>query len=555
LSSPRFGSADGIVDPLSEALEALADLAALLRGGGRVEADPTQLAEQFAAALAQVLAERPLEIEVRPGGFYTEGDPLWTQDLMARRVGAALHGQSVSSITIPSTASPETLKELAAALCRDWSQEDSGALAQSLRRGALAGIQVDFRAAAERAPGSGQSPASLLQELRAGAVREGSTLAPVLAELRIAMGRAPDLVAAVRGAGESARQRLEPELRAISEGQDAGWEAMGRVASESVRLEPSHLQAVDTFRIVFALFEQLVALHRASDAFELIHRSLSLADDAVAPGWRHREIFRSELAATIGDPFLGRLVSAVSESDPQVDWRPLLFTLGTLLPVERIAPSCEQLVRLPQLAQRQAVADGLALSLGRDPLRLEKELQSNAGEGAAIVLLAMGRLEAPALLERILARMESPAPQVRQASLVALRRHRSPRTQQRVRKAVTDADPSVRIEALRYLSVYRDLESAPMLLERLQGGPASSFGEDELRALGMAFAIIARQEAVLPLARLAQDSAARRPQIANAAILGLNALGDSGRAALLGLARSGGPELRQLVRAVGVIHE
>ncbi len=555
MSSPRFGSAGGNADPLGEALEALADLAALLRGGGRVEADPTQLAEQFAASMAQVLAERPLEIEVRPAGFFTEGDPLWTQDLMARRVGAALHGQSVASLTIPSTASPDRLKELATALCRDWSQEDSGALAQAVRRGALDGIQLSFRANAERAPGTGQSPAGLLQELRAGGLRDDSTLTPTLAALRIAMARPTDLVAAVRGAGEAARQRLEPELRAIAEGQDADWETMGRVAFESIRLEPSHLQAVDTFRVVFAVFEQLVAMHRANDAFQLIHRPLSLVDDAVDPGWRHREIFRSELAATLGDQPLGRLIAAISESDPQLDWRPLLFTLGNLVPPDRVAACCELFVRLPLLAQRQAVADGLVLALGRDPQRLDRELQGNTGEGAAVLLLAIGRLEAPALLERILARMESPAPLVRQAALVALRRHRSPRTQQRVRKAVTDADPTVRIEALRYLTVYRDLESAPMLLERLQSNPASTFGEDELRALGMAFAIIARQEAVLPLARLAQESAARRPQIASAAIVGLNALGDSGRAALIGLARTGGAELRQLVRAAGVTHE
>lgn len=540
---------------MGEALEALADLAALLRGGGRVEADPVQLAEQFSASLSLVLAERPLEIEVRPGGFFTEGDPLWTQDLMARRVGAALHGQSVGSITIPSSASLDTLKELATALCRDWSQEDSGSLAQSVRRGALAGIQVSFRANAERAPGSGQSPAGLLQELRAGGVREDSALVPILASLRVAMARAPDLVAAVRGAGESSRQRLEPELRAIAEGQDASWEMTGRIAFESIRLEPSHLQAIDTFRVVFALFEQLVSMHRASDAFDLAHRSFSLVDEAVAPGWRHREIYRSEIAATFGDLTLSRLVSAIAESDPQIDWRPLLFTLGNLVSAERVGPACEQFVRLPQLAQRQAVADGLVLSLGRDPQRLDRELQGNTGAGAAIVLLAMGRLEAPSLLERILARMESPEPVVRQAALVALRRHRSPRTQQRVRKAVTDADASVRIEALRYLTVYRDLESAPLLLERLQSHPASTFGPDELRALGMAFAIIARQEAVLPLARLAQESAARRPQVAVAAIVGLNALGEPGRATLLGLARNGGPELRQLVRNAGVIHE
>lgn len=554
MTTPPFDPIDGTTDPLGEALEALTDLAALLRGGGRVDTSPNELALGFARSMGRVIAERPLEIEIRPAGFYAEGEPLWTKDLMARRVGASLHAQNVSSIVLSPGASPRSLQDLATAICRDWSQEDPVAFAQLVRRSDLSGVDVQFRAVAARSQATGVTPSALIAELQSRRRGDDSTITTVLTNLRAALAMPSDLGLAVRGPSPNDRARLDAEIQTLIEGRDAPSEMMGRVAFESIRLEPSHLQAIDTFRLVFTWFEQLVMQSRATEAFDLIHRPLSLVDEAVVPGWKHREVFRSEVAATLAEPTLGRLVGAIGTSDPALDWRPLLFTLGSITSPERTSSTCTAISRLPLLAQRQAFADGLALAMGRDPKRLEAELQSQTEEGVSIVLLAIGRVEAPALLERILARMDSPSPIIRSSALVALRRYRSPRTQERVRKALHDTDSAVRIEALRYLTVYRDLESAPMIIERLQSKAATDLAEDELRALCKAFSLIARQEAVLPLARVAQDNAIRRPQVATAAMIGLHSLGESGRAALSGLSRST-PELRRLMREAGVAHE
>lgn len=533
-------------DALERAVEALADLSALQRGGGRPGLDPKELARAFAEAMAEALRGESVELEVRPSGLYQGGQPFWAQQLMARRVGAALHGQGLASIALPQGAPASALAELAHALARDWTEEEPESLARASRAGLLTGFSWEFRQARQDGRAA-LRPAALLQELRAGRSRHSEELARDLVALRAVMVGQADTAHAVRGIGEAARQRLQPELLAIATGQDVDFELIGRILFECLRLEHSHLQVVDTFRLGLTWFESLIGLRRPADAFDLMHRALSLVDPAVAPEWPHREVYRVEVRASFGEPALRRLVQAANAA-PEADWAPLLFLVSGLSAPERAAGLVEPCAELQAPAHRQAVADGLLRCLGADTARFEALLGSAQGDGLAIVLLAVGRLDAPALLERILARMESPSPFVRQAALVALRRHRSPRTQQRVRAALQDPALPVRVEALRYLTVYREVEIAPQLLERLR--TASELEEEEARALGIAFAMLARQEAVLPLARLAQEAAARRPVIATSAIRALLSLGEGGRAAVQGLSR-GSPELRRLVRQAG----
>lgn len=546
------GTESGAREPLDLAVEALGDLAAGLRGGGPAGTEPEALATAFAEALLELARQRPVTLQIRPLGLLIDGDPFWVNDLLARRVGAALDAQGLASVTVQASAEPRTVRALAVLLARDWSTEGAGALRGLVDRGRTPGVDFRFHATVPVAKGGGLEPGVLLHQLRSNGAAPPPELDPALQQIRQRLALPLDVVAAVAGAGLGGRRALLAEVQAIHQGDDVPWDRLGRVAFEVMRLDTAGLQAADTFRLVVDHVEQLLARGRAHDALALLHRPLSLTDPQVVPDWPHRDVVRAEVGAIFDPRALQRMVSAANATREGVDaWRELLFIVASVIPSDRVQGACLAWAELESPALRQAVADGLLIACGLDGDALERQLARQTGPGAAIVLLAIARLDAPKLLEKVLARMDSDQAVVRQAALTALRRHRSPRTQERVRRALTDPAAAVRVEALRYVSVYRDAEAAGMIMERLRSLKPDEADEEEQRALGMAFALIGRQEAVLPLTRLVQESAERRPGAAAAGIAGLQALGESGRSSLHGLSRSG-PELRRLIRAAGV---
>ena len=97
-----------------------------------------------------------------------------------------------------------------------------------------------------------------------------------------------------------------------------------------------------------------------------------------------------------------------------------------------------------------------------------------------MVLLALGRRPDPTL-ELILAREGSADAQVREAVLIALRSHQSPRVKQVMRAAIGDPASPVRMEALRYPSVYREVAAAETVKSRLLSVRETDADEAELR--------------------------------------------------------------------------
>jgi HEAT repeat protein len=154
------------------------------------------------------------------------------------------------------------------------------------------------------------------------------------------------------------------------------------------------------------------------------------------------------------------------------------------------------------------------------------------------------------LTEQLLARAQSADPEVRAAVLLALRELQSPRVREVVRSSLKDPAPAVRLEALRYLSVYRDAESAEPILARLRAATADEADEAELRALAIAFAAIQREKALPELEKVASaELSSRQPAALRASLHGIRACGGAGRASLERLGRSQ-PRLREEIRGL-----
>ncbi len=543
---PRPG--DQEQEPYKGAVDALADLAGLARGGGRPGANADQLAEDFAVNLSRSMDGQRLVLDVRDDGLFADGKPLWAHDLLARRVAICLRDQGLRAVAVEGDAPAKTLRGLAMILARDWKTEDTGALSALFDGRDLQGLSLDFSEGGPATEPGQVDPRATLEIIRAQGGDTHPQVAAMLDRVRTALGGAPDLGDAVRGAGSAARDRFAREIAVIDAGEDISVDTVSRVLFEAMRLDPAGLQASDTFRLVMDHYEHLLAAGHPRDALDLVRRPLALLDAGLHPDWKHRELVEAELVLLYDPNTLARMVDAANADGDQTAWRELLFTLGRVAPDGARPTLCSAGGQLTSAELRQAIADGLVASSDKPQEVFALLLARVADQGLAVVLLGLSRLEAPALLEKILSRVDNEYAVVRGAALVALRKHRTPHTQEVVRRAIADADEAVRIEALRYVSVYRDSDAAPIILDRLKGPSAATASSAELKALAMSLALIQRDAAVDSLADVAVRAGSDRPKVARAAVGALRSLGDVGRPALTRLMTEH-PELARVGQA------
>ncbi|RME24237.1 MAG: HEAT repeat domain-containing protein, partial [Deltaproteobacteria bacterium] len=485
MSAFDSGSGSGGIDPRRVAIDALADLAAVARGGGRPGVSADQLARDFARNMALLLQDSALVVDVRDDGLFADGAPLWAHDLLARRVAIALRDQGLRAMQLEQGASPEALRGLALVLARDWKTQGEGALQSLVEGHELPGIQFDFGG------GDGDDvqsldPRTILEVIRAGGADAHPQVSRIVGRFRDAMAKPLDVDAAILGAGMADRERIRRELTGIEEDADTKADDIGRVVFECMRLDPSALQASDTFRFLADHVDHLIAAGRPGEALGLLRRPLALLHGELVADWPHRDVVGAELVLLFDPQALARLQGAANHGGDPTEWRRLLFTLGRVAPESHRAAFCSACGRLDAAELRLAAADGIVVGADRPAEVLGLLLAEVEDEGLAVVLLGLSRLDTPALLEKILMRLDSPHAVVREAALVALRKHRTPHTRELVRRAIEDEVEAVRVEALRYVSVYRDVEAAPVILARLRGDAAGTLSARELRALAMA---------------------------------------------------------------------
>ncbi len=506
-----------------------------------------QLANDFAAHMATILADTALVVDVRDDGLFADGQPLWAYDLLARRVAIALRDQGLRALQLEQGTTAKTLRGLALVLARDWKTEGEGALQALFEGRQLPGLQFDFGGGGATDAAGSLDPRTILEVIRAEGADSHPQVTRIVDQFRKAMAVPLDIDAAILGASMAARERIGRELATVDAGRDVSADDIGRVIFESMRLDPSALQAGDTFRFLADHVDHLITAGQPADALGLLRRPLSLLDGSILPDWPHREVVSAELVLLFDPAALARLLAAANAGGDASDWQKLLFTFGRVAPASHRVALCAVAGQLEAAEHRQAVGDGILAGTDKPAETLALLLAQVEEEGIAVVLLALSRIDAPALLEKVLSRLDSPHAVVREAALVALRKHRTPHTRDVVRRAINDEAENVRIEALRYISVYRDADAAPVALARLQAAETGTLSMRELRALATAYAIITRQEGVLHLARLAEAAAADRKDVARVALEALKSLGPSGESALAGVLRNH-PELSRLLR-------
>lgn len=543
------------------AMNQLMNLADSSRYGERPDPD---IALQFAHVLRKPLSRQlALFFEVKLDTITFEGIRVAGSDLVSRQLATILFDAGLRGFQIDPEATVEELARLGVLLATNWSRQaafdldfEATAWKLGLRSVHLdvfqPGLQhteslVDLHDPELVARLQRQLGADIPRQVGAGLTREIST---VLRSLRRLPDEAIDPPKPLDLEAEALRP-LARMLAAVREDRDATIDEIALVIFECLRNDPGGIGAAETARRLTRHVRALLAAGAPEPAANLLRRSMSLVDSTHFGDFKHRQAIEGELQTLLGDRGREAIAQGVRhEGTRPEDWKGFLFTLAHLARPRTIRTLLVLGEVLPHRCQLQAVADTLVVHVDHHALELKQLLAEAHGEEAVIVLLALARRPDATLLEPILARMMAPEARVRLAALLALRDHRSKRVSEVTRRAAEDVDLDVRMEALRYLSVYRDAEAGTQLMERLrQIGPEDA-DEHELRAIAMTIGHVMRQNSVPDLRSLAiGQHQSNHPRAHVAALYGLKAAGPSGQATLGAIGRNQ-PQLRDVVRKV-----
>jgi len=527
---------------------------------GAHQGDAERYADNFAETLGDALHSEaaPVVWIIREGAVYYAGTEVSGNDLVIRAIVARLQEEGVSAITLlPGVSRPELI-ELAHLLARprttDGAVDSVAMLGAELWRLGL--THVHFETLATRLATEADEqvrPVELIRRLTAQLGVGEDVLEPhAYMELAATLGGVRALADAPRadGADRPATGSMWGRaLREVRASADVPDDILSLTVTESLR-------AADSPDACTALATRW--LDRVRDAFEagnpdlagsMLRPLLVCADPRFRPPGFDAAPVLAALSTFLGRPTRIAIGKGVARHPQTDDWMGPLFTLGqcahadTLLDLAAIGAS------FSAGPIREALGDGLAGAIDRIEGVTIRDLMATAADDALPTLLqAARRFTDPTLIEPLLARMRHDNPRIRESALLALRAQQSPRIKAAARDAITDRDRSVRLEALRYVSVYRDVESTDVVEQRIRSVSARDVNLDELRALAIAWLHTSRGAALTDIEALAGATTDRHhPDLAAACIAALAKAGQPGRTALDRLGRSQ-PHLRPLLR-------
>ena len=303
----------------------------------------------------------------------------------------------------------------------------------------------------------------------------------------------------------SAQAELTRELKALQEGRDLSTDKVGLLFFEVIRQEPREGQVVFLTRHIARHCSSMCASQNVELAANLVRRFLLLCDSNVFPDFPFPGSIRRGFASFIQGSNRTRLLESLPNCCVSQEHRAALFTLLSLLSREQLPELVRFGADLRQTEIRQVIADVVIEMVERDEEALLTLLVTGHEEEAIIPLMALGRLESPAVIEESLRRMGSPSADLREACMRAFRGQNLPRIRQEVLRCLKDDESSIRIEALRYLAVYRQRMDLPLLESTLRSPGFAAYSEEEIKAWVMCYGLVGRNDAIKLLRMILED--------------------------------------------------
>ena len=291
------------------------------------------------------------------------------------------------------------------------------------------------------------------------------------------------------------QRALEQEVESVVRGGDAGFERIGQLLFELLRLEKESAVVSDIARVIARHCFQLLNQGELEGVACLVRWIMDLVEEkelAFPHGAQIQTAFRS-LVQESERPRFAELLSRHVQSERQCGQ---VFTLLMLLPRDAVSELVDLGAQVQNSLVRQVIADVVLLKVEKDAEAIETLLATSAPDQAVVPLLAIGRLPGKIAVEECLRRSRSDKPPVREAALRALRAQRSPQVRELMLRSLQDPVSEVRLEALRYLSVYRDRNSLAALEKGLKSRLVSQCSDKERRAWFIAYGLVGRLDAI-----------------------------------------------------------
>ncbi len=546
------------IEVVRGALTRLSLLAQTLSGAHQGDAE--RYASNFAEALSSALPEgaAPVVLVIRDQAVFYAGSEVSGNDLVIRSIVGRLATEGLSTITVLPGVSREELFELSHLLAKLG--ESSEAVDAVSRLGAkawalnLRHVHFDTEATSVVTEADDRvRPNELIQRLTIQLGIGEDTLEPhAFMELGAMLGGLRALSDAPRAGGVE-RPRTGSvwgrALRDVRNDTDVSNLHLTLLVTESLRAAPD---AATCTALAESWLERVRECFLRGDperAGTMLRPVLLCADADYRPAGFDPTPVRVATAKLSGAPIRTAITEGIAQHPQTDDWVGPLFTLGQAATADTVGALAQVGHKLTSGPVREALGDGIASAIQRHGNVQLRDLLATASDRALPVLLhAARRFEDPTLIEPLLARMRHESALVREVALFALRAQQSPRIRAAARDAVNDSARPVRLEALRYLSVYRDMDGAPVVEERLRTVKPDDADIDEMRALAIAWLHTSRGEALPDLEALAAKPVERgHPDVPAACVGALARAGGAGREALDRLGRNH-PHLRPLLR-------
>lgn len=158
-----------------------------------------------------------------------------------------------------------------------------------------------------------------------------------------------------------------------------------------------------------------------------------------------------------------------------------LFTFISLQKRESVDELFRFLAQIEPPAPRRIITDAILLLVERKAEEFTPLTADTNTRLACEALYALGRIGDATTLSRICSAFDRPEPEVREAVLTTLRDFQSPRIHLLVLGALADPAATVRIAALRYITVYKIKGALQPIAENIRSRSFSSRGFDERR--------------------------------------------------------------------------
>ena len=482
-----------------------------------------------------------LDFEFNATEFQFHGEQVVGQNKVGEDMAYGLYMEGARGFAIQREVSPGELQKLAELLVVDWAHrgEFEDDLVSALWRSEFENIHVDIadRFSVEDEMGVAAEREDLMSGRSAGVepemARGDSLLVPeiqgLLAELQAEGARAEDVIQMkqdevalylrlkeelhleVGGTDEevdellqvddSGRQSLQAEVNEVREGTDADFERVGRVLFETLRLEQDIARVEELGREVGRHCLELISSDELQGAGAFVRRVLAFAPDGARAAPERLEAFQRGFGRLfLADKTLERLGAILSNRcETRKDCGPV-FTIFSVIPRSGVNQMISLGAHCSSSSLRQVLADVLVLKVDWDSEAVLTLLVTAEPAEAVIPLIALGQVIVPQAIEVCLGHVRDDDSAAREAALRALRKHQSPAIRSAMLAALEDPESEVRVEALRYLSVYRDRSCLNHIEVRMRSPLLGTCSDTERRAWFLAYGIIGRVESI-PLLR------------------------------------------------------